>query len=119
MTKITIKMEETANFTTEDRKTLTKVETKLDRAIEDISKLSSNFATKEELSTLDKRLTPTEISVEGLKTRMWFAMGGLAIISALVIPLIVYVFNTRTLSSDTITKSVVEAINHYNLTLDK
>lgn len=45
-------MEQDAHFTIQDRKTLTQVETKLDRAIDDIKNLTNNFAQKSEVSAM-------------------------------------------------------------------
>lgn len=49
-----------AHFTQADRRTLTQVETKLDRAIDDIKSLSTNFASKNDLDDLEKRVISLE-----------------------------------------------------------
>lgn len=53
-------MNEDAHFTGADRKTLTQVETKLDRALEDIKNLANNFAGKAEYLLLVKRVESLE-----------------------------------------------------------
>lgn len=49
-------MELDTHFTVQDRRTLTQVETKLDRAIDDIKNLTNNFASKTEFLDLQKEV---------------------------------------------------------------
>lgn len=53
-------MIEEAHFSIEDRKTLTSVEVKLDRAITDIANLANNFASKTDFADLKQRTDKLE-----------------------------------------------------------
>ncbi len=113
-------MESEAHFTQADRQTLTKVETKLDRAIEDIKGLTNNFATKEELSVLKDELAELKPKVDKLNMKYQVAIGAIGMISAAVIPMGIYIFNHKTdIDYGAIKQSVTSAINDYNLTLTK
>lgn len=54
---------EETHFTTQDRVTLIEVKTKLDRAIQDISNLGTNYAEKSDHLSLAKRVSSLESNI--------------------------------------------------------
>ncbi len=85
----------------------------------DMKDIRDNFSNRvsalESTSLSAKERSDILSDIESVKMKIWFAMGGLAIITATVIPLVIYIFNMRVIDPDIISKSVTEAITEYNI----
>ncbi len=113
---------EEAHFTQKDRETLGKLsessavlESKLDRAIDDIKGLSNNFASKTSVDNIEKRVKSIE------DNNKWVVRVVLGIVISAILGLVVVTTREKSASitQEQISKSVIEAINQYNLSVEK
>ena len=95
-------------------KNIQKLSEKVDSVHDDVIKMKvTGEKSCEDAKEMSKRVDTLEIGYKSLDGWKWFIVGGLAVISSLVLPLVVYIWNNKANMESTVDSSVRKVLSEY------